>query len=352
MKSVAAILAQPGRPLVIDEVVHRDPSADQVLVKLFASGICHSQLHHIYSPTTPTPTLIGHEATGVVEKAGRDVTHVREGDHVIVSWVPRNAVSGQALPSVPDVRWGKRKLMLDRFPVHTWSQYTVLPERFVVPLPKRLPTDVTSIIGCAILTGVGAVINTARVQRGESVAIFGAGGVGLAVIQAARNLGANPILAVDLDDAKLAFAKRFGATHGINASAVDAVEELLRLTCGGVDYAFDAIGAPQTQEQILRATRGGILGDRPGGMSVLIGMPSQPITLDMQYLVREQKMYRGSFAGTTRPERDFPMYIKWFEHGKLRLDDLVTKRYTLEQINDAVRDLEQRQIMGRSIITY
>jgi Zn-dependent alcohol dehydrogenase len=352
LKSTAAILAQHGEPLVIDEIDYGDPGPDQVLVKLFSSGICHSQLHQIHNPATPTPTLIGHEATGIVEQAGRDVTHVQEGDHVIVSWVPRNASPGQAAPSAPSLQWHGRAVTFERSPVYTWSQHSIVAERYVVPIPKDAPTDVTCIIGCAILTGAGAVLNTAKVQIGQSVAVFGIGGVGLSAIQAAASAGASPIIAVDLDEEKLAFAKHFGATHGINAAQEDAVDAIHSLTDGGVDYAFDAIGAPKTQEQILHATRNGILGCEEGGMSVLIGIPQQPITLDMKLLVRGQKTYQGSWGGVTHPEQDFPMYLEWFKQGKLKLNDLVTRRYGLEQINDAVHDLEQGQILGRSIIVF
>lgn len=352
MKSVGAIFVQHGQPLVIDAVEYADPGPDQVLVRLFATGVCHSQLHQMHDPETPTPTLIGHEGTGVVEKLGKDVVHVHEGDHVIVTWIPRNARPGMSLPSQPTATWRGQPLVFRQSPVHTWAQHTLVPERFVVPIPQDVPTDVTPIIGCAILTGAGAVLNTAKVQRGESVAVFGVGGVGLAAVQAAANVGASPIIAVDLDEEKLAFAQRFGATHGINAAAVDAVEAIRALTQGGVDYAFDAIGASKTQEQILHATRPGILGYGAGGMSVLIGIPQQPITLDMTLLVRGQKTYQGSWGGITHPERDFPMYLEWFRQGKLRLHDLITRRYTLAQINDAVHDLAHGKILGRSIVEF
>ncbi|MBI4641054.1 MAG: zinc-binding dehydrogenase, partial [Candidatus Tectomicrobia bacterium] len=327
-----------------------DPEPDQVLVKLFSSGVCHSQLHQIHSRETHTPILLGHEATGIVEAKGKGVTHVKEGDHVIVTWVPRDAKPGMSPAPQASINWGGKPFTQPG--VFTWAQHCLVAERYVVPIPKSVATDVTSIIGCAILTGAGAVINTAKVQRGESVAVFGVGGVGMSAIQAAANVGANPIIAVDLDDEKLAFAKRFGATHGVNSSKVNAIEEIIALTNGGVDYAFDAIGVPQTQEQILLATRPGILGYGDGGMSVLIGIPQTQVSFDMRLAVRGQKIYRGSWGGNTRPERDFPMYIDWFQGGKLPLNELVTQRYKLEQINEAVRDLEQGKIFGRSIIEF
>ncbi|PON18652.1 dehydrogenase [Candidatus Entotheonella serta] len=256
MRSKAAVLVGPNTPLVIDEVDFPDPAPDQVLVKLFASGICHSQLHQIHRTPetahrgTPAvfPSLLGHEATGVVVAAGNDVPHVREGDHVMTTWVDRGAVEG-APPRAPvSVQW--RNQSVPAGPA-TWTEYALLSEQLVVPLDAEVATDVTSIIGCAVLTGSGMILNTLEVQVSESVAVFGAGGVGLCAIAAAHIVGAYPIIAVDLSDDKLEFAKRFGATHGVNAANGDPVEAIHEISGGGVEYAIDAIGAKSTQEQIL-----------------------------------------------------------------------------------------------------
>src|SRR5262245_51381730 len=228
-RSKAAVLVEPNAPLVIDDVTFPDPQADQVLIKLFASGICHSQLHQIHRTPqtahrgTPAvyPSLLGHEATGVVVAKGRQVTHVQEGDHVMTTWVDRGAVEG-APPRAPvHVQWHGQTVPAGPA---TWTEYTLLSERLVVPLDKEVATDVTSIIGCAVLTGAGVILNTLGVRVNESVAVFGAGGVGLCAIAAAHIVGAYPIIAVDLSDDKLAFAQRFGATHGVNATHGDPVQ--------------------------------------------------------------------------------------------------------------------------------
>ena len=216
----------------------------------------------------------------------------------------------------------------------------------------KTPLDVSSIVGCAVLTGSGAVMNTAKVRPGDSVAVFGVGGVGLSAIRMAAILEANPIIAVDLQDDKLEFAREFGATHGVNASAVDAVEAVVDISGGGVDYAFDAIGVRATNEQILPATRSGGPGaDNHGGMAVLIGIPGPEITLDPRMFVLQQRQYRGSL-GATYPEKDFAMYLRWYQEGKFPLDKLVTRRYKLDQINEACDALQAGEILGRAIIEY
>jgi Zn-dependent alcohol dehydrogenase len=357
MRSKAAILVEPNAPLVIDEVDFPDPAPDQVLVKLFASGICHSQLHQIHRTPqtahrgTPAvfPSLLGHEATGVVVAAGHDVPHVREGDHVMTTWVDRSAVEG-APPRAPvSVQW--RGQAVPAGPA-TWTEYTLLSERLVVPLDAEVATDVTSIIGCAALTGCGVILNTLKVQVSESVAVFGAGGVGLCAIAAAHIVGAYPIMAVDLSDDKLEFAKRFGATHGVNATRGDPVEAIHEISGGGVDYAIDAIGAARTQEQILYAARPGGIGLKKGGTACLVGAVQELGRIDVEELRITQRTYTGTRGSLCRPDHDFPTFVRWYQRGQLNLDDLVTQRYTLDQINDAVADLTAGRIHGRSIIMY
>jgi Zn-dependent alcohol dehydrogenase len=236
--------------------------------------------------------------------------------------------------------------------VFTWSQDVLTSGELVIPISKDDPTDVSSIVGCAVLTGAGAVLNTARVRPADSVAVYGVGGVGLSAIQMASILEAHPIIAVDLRDDKLEFAKQFGATHGINASQEDPVEAIQELTGGGgVDFAYDAIGLRVTNEQILPSTRGGGSGaDNHGGMAVLIGIPGKEMTIDPRLFV-SQRTFRGSL-GATYPEKDFPMFLRWHREGKFPLDKLVTRRYQLEQINEACDALEAGEILGRAIIEY
>jgi len=210
--------------------------------------------------------------------------------------------------------------------------------------------DVTAIVGCAVMTGCGAVIHSAKVRPGDSVAVIGAGGVGLCVLQTAANMGANPVIAVDLSDDKLAFAKRFGATIGVNAAREDAVQRIIELTNGGADFVFDAIGLAKTTEQMLAATRPGVNGLRDGGTAVLVGVPHGPApTINVRDMFTG-KIFRGAPGGSCRPDRDLPMFVRWFKEGRLPLDALVTRRYRLEQINEACDDLAHGKIAGRAIV--
>jgi Zn-dependent alcohol dehydrogenase len=360
-KCRAAILREPNEPLVVDEVEFPDPAPDQVLVKLFSSGVCHSQIHTMRRPARPghrLPALLGHESTGVVAGRGRDVKHVKEGDHVITTWVDRNN-SNTPLPLVNHTlndrpqsiaSWGGKEVLHS---AATWAEYALASDRVVVPMPDDVPTDVTAIIGCAVMTGAGAITNTLQVRPGQSVAVVGTGGIGLCAVAAAAVVDAYPIVAVDVAEEKLMFARRFGATHTVNAREGDAVKAIHDLTRGGVDFAIDAIGLPQTQEQILRAVRAGYSGLNKGGTALLIGItpPGAKAILDTSLFIGNRSFTRTS-GGDCRPERDFPVFIRWYREGKLKLDDLVTNRYALDQINTAVDDLEHGRILGRGIITY
>ena len=218
--------AEPG-PLRIDEIALPDPGPHQVVVKQFASGICHSQLHQMHGPRG-APQLLGHESTGTVVAAGSEVSHVKEGDRVMVTWVPRSPDLGRR-PNRISLELADGSTAISQG-VFTWADNTIADEQYIVSMPEDIRTDVTAIIGCAIMTGSGAAYHTAGVKQGESVAVFGVGGVGLSAIVAAAVIGADPIIAVDLSDEKLEFAKKFGATIGVNASDGDAVEQVRALT--------------------------------------------------------------------------------------------------------------------------
>ena len=349
IKTRAAIqLALHERPIV-DEIEVPDPRPDQVIVKMLSSGVCHSQLHQLHLEELGRPLCLGHEGAALVTHVGRAVDHVSEGDHAIVTWVPRTPIKGR-LPVVPTGATYREQLI--NGPVYTWSEDVLTAGEFVVKMSNDDPTDVTSIVGCAVLTGAGAVLNTARVRPGESVAVFGVGGVGLSAVAAAAIVEAYPVIAVDLTDEKLEFAREFGATHTINASTVDPVQAIVDLTNGGVDYAFDTIGVKKTTEQILPSTRGGGPGaENHGGLAVLVGIPQGEVTLDANLFVLHQRRYRGSL-GATYPETDFPMFLRWHQEGKLPLDKLVTRRYTLDQVAEACDDLEAGAVLGRAIIEY
>ena len=350
MKTRAAVYVEIGKPMAIDEVELADPSPSQLLVKHFASGICHTQLHTLHNPEARVPTLLGHESTAVVMAAGSQVRGIREGDHVMLSFMPRH-LPGGIRPEQPLVKVRGQALRASGAS-STWSEHAVVDQAYVVPLDKSAPTDVTAVIGCAVTTGCGAVINTARVRPGDSVVVFGAGGVGLCAIQAAANVSAGPIIAVDVTDAKLEFARRFGATHGINGRNGNAVEQILELTNGGADFAFDAIGRPETIAQLLPSVHPAIPGWRPeGGTAVQVGIPRQQQMIGvLGEILPGGKVYRGTYGGSPNTERDFPMYVGWFQSGKLPLDVLVSRRFKLEQINEACEALERGEILGRAIV--
>ena len=357
-KTPAAILIEKGKPMVIDDIELPDLGPSHVLVKQFATGVCHSQLHELDRPQPATPLVLGHESTGVVVAAGKDVTHVKEGDHVMVTWVPRNPAKGPApIPAKvmyrgEEVKYGAPA----NVGTFTWAESVVVHEQMVVPLDKDADVDATAPVGCAVMTGVGAAINAAMVRPGESVAVIGVGGVGLSVVAGAAIAGGYPIVAVDLSDEKIEFAKQFGATHGINARNGDPVEQIREMFGGGftagVDHAFDAIGLKITMEQSLMMARARRPGEREGGQAIVVGVPhGEPATPPMGMLFGG-KVYRGAPGGCSIPDRDFPMMIRWFKEGRLPLDKMVTKTYKLEQINEACDDLRAGKIAGRSIVKF
>jgi Zn-dependent alcohol dehydrogenase len=358
---VVVLPKDPG-PLRVDEIALPDPGPHQVVVRQFASGICHSQLHQMHAPRD-RPVVLGHESTGVVVARGSEVRHVEEGDKVLVTWVPRDAARNPRPPdpAVLTLEDGSQAVSQNVF---TWGDHTLADGQYVVKVPESTANDVTAIIGCAVMTGAGAVYHTAGVKRGQSVAIFGVGGVGLCAVVAARVVGADPIIAVDLADDKLEFARRFGATHGVNASREDPVAAIHALTVrkdartmlmqpvSGADFAFDCIGVRKTMEQILPAARTGHFGALAGGTAVLVGVPTTGLELDPIQLLLHEKKYIGSLGGSCHPDRDFPMFLEWHASGALDLESLVTARYRLEQINEATAALEAGQIEGRAILEF
>ena len=349
MKSRAAIHTNTGQPLTVDTIEISSPKEDYVNVKMLSSGICHSQLHQIENPEFPTPALLGHEGTGIVTEIGKNVSHVKEGDLTIVTWVPRDPIVGRWVPEPGNMTWNEIPL---KGPQATWCEDVSVWSGYVVKIDDDSPKDISSIVGCAILTGAGAVLNTAKVRPNESVAVYGVGGVGISSIKMASILEAYPIIAVDIDDSKLEFSKKFGATHTVNSLKTDPIEAIHEITSVGADYAFDAIGLKITNEQILPSVRGGGPGaDNIGGMAVMIGMPGKEMTVDPSHFMFHQRQYRGSL-GATYPDKDFNMFLRWHKEGKFPLEELVTKRYKLNQINEACDDLKNGKILGRAIMEY
>ena len=350
----------------VEEVELPDPGPDQVIVEQFASGICHSQLHSMHKPRQ-SALLLGHESTGAILAKGSNVSHVDVGDHVMVSWGPRNPEEALRRPELITVTLADGTVANN--PVYaeqmfTWADRALVDQRHVVGMPKNVATDVTSIVGCAVMTGAGAVTNTIGVKAGESVAVFGVGGVGLSAVAAAKVLEADPIIAVDLDDEKLEFARQFGASVTINASEGDAVEQIRNLTTragefdalgnavAGVDYALDCIGVGATMEQIVPAARGKVLGTTTGGTAVLVGVPQTPVQLNGLDMIFNEKKFVASHGGSCLPERDFPMFLRWYQEGDLDLEAMVTERFGIDQINEATAALAAGKIAGRAILEF
>ena len=360
-KANIAILPQDSPTLRIEEVLLPDPKPNQVVVKQYASRICHSQLHQIHAPRK-TPVLLGHESTGVVTKAGNEVTHVCEGDTVMVTWVPRNVDESSIPPEPISLSVSDGTAVAQN--VFTWADHTIADQQFVVKVDPAIKKDVTSIIGCAVMTGAGAVINTAKVKAGQSVSIFGVGGVGLSAVVAAKKVGATPIIAIDLDDEKLSFAKSFGATHTVNAKTQDPIQAIHELTAqagkytmqgrpvSGADFAFDCIGIKTTMEQIVPACRSGHFGKADGGTAVLVGVPTTSVELNAIDMLVNEKHFIGSIGGSCAPDKDFPTFLDWHSSGDLDLESMVTARYALEDINLATQALENGEIQGRAIMEF
>ncbi len=358
---VVVLPPQPG-PLEVIDLDLPDPGPYEVIVKQYASGVCHSQLHQMHNPR-PGPVVLGHESTGVVLKTGSEVSHVKEGDTVMVTWVPRDAANTSRAPEPVEVPLPDGSVA-NTGNVFTWADTTLADEQYVVKVSPEINKEVTAIIGCAVMTGAGAVENTAAVKAGDSVVIFGVGGVGLSAVVAARSVKADPIIAVDLDAEKLKFATQFGATHTINAAEGDPIKAIRELTTNpdkrsfrgtpvsGADFAFDCIGLKQTMEQIVPAVRNGFFGAEPGGTAVLVGVPQTTVELNAADMLVNEKKFIGSIGGSCSPDRDFPKYLDWYEKGLLDLDALVTERFSIDQINEATAALQNGEISGRAILIF
>jgi Zn-dependent alcohol dehydrogenase len=351
MKTKAAIQVTPDQRLIVDELELPNPNSDEVIVKLISSGVCYSQIHQMHNIDLPRPMVLGHEGTGVVTHVGSNVSDMKEGDYAIVTWVSRTPVKGLPVSQPTGATYAGKPVIGDGN-VYTWSEDVLTFANHVVPISKDYATDVSCIVGCAVLTGAGAVMHTAQVHPGNSVAVYGVGGVGLSTICTVALMEAYPVIAVDLDDDKLEFAQQFGATHLVNSSRVDPVEAIQDISGGGVDYAFDAVGVRTTNEQILPSTRGGGPGaGNLGSVAVLVGVPGAEMMANPGHFLYYQRQFRGSL-GATYPDKEFGMFLRWSQEGKLPLDKMVTRRYRPDQINDACDALEKGEILGRAIVQY
>ena len=360
----AAVLNDYEQPLSIEEVRIDAPRAREVKVRIGATGVCHSDYHLIKGEWRyGVPMILGHEAAGVVEEVGPDVTSVTPGDHAILSFRPscgscRLCTIGRSV--MCEGYTGNRFMMHDGTArVHrngedllvmgrmgSFAEYVVMPAEQVIPVRKDVPMEVLALIGCAVTTGVGAVINAAKVEPGASVAVIGCGGVGLNVIQGAGLVSAGRIIAVDLLDNKLEYARQFGATDTVNASQGDAVEQVRELTGGGVDYAFEVIGNGRTVEQAIEMTR-------VGGTACIVGMAPQNsrASFDPLLFVTKETKLIGTWYGSARPRTDFPRLIELTRAGKLKVEEMISRRYTLDQINEGFERLGRGEV-ARGVITF
>jgi S-(hydroxymethyl)glutathione dehydrogenase/alcohol dehydrogenase len=354
MKFRAAVLNKVNEPLAIDTLEMGPLAPNDVLVKVKASGLCHTDLEVIQgSLAYPLPIVLGHEGAGIVEAVGSDVTQVKPGDHVICSWNPHCGhcfYCERDLPILcePFARHqprgflldGRSRMKRDGQVVHHYSvtsthaEYTVVPESGAIAVPRELPFDRACIIGCGVMTGVGAAVRKARVAAGETVAVIGCGAVGLNVVQGAKLAGAGRIVAIDVGKGKLDRARQFGATDFVDGSSADAVEQVRALTAGrGADYVFEAAGNRNTLRLSVEMVR-------PGGQVVWLGKinVNEDVSFRWGSLMGEKRIVRSSY-GDARPRRDFPWLAGEYLQGRLKLDELITARIRLDRINEGFATL-------------
>jgi alcohol dehydrogenase len=375
MKITAAVLREMGashpyaasRPLQIETLDLAEPGHDEVLVRIAAAGLCHSDLSVINgSRPRPMPMALGHEAAGVVVKAGAGVRDLVPGDHVVMVFMPS---CGHCLPCAegrpalcePGAAANGRGSLLsgamllerdDHTPVHhhlgvsAFADHAVVSRHSLVKVDKAVPLEIAALFGCAVLTGMGAVVNTAGVSAGQSVVVIGLGGVGLAAVLGAVASGAAQIIAVDLDEAKMALARDLGATATVNAGDADAVEQVRALTKGGADFAFEFAGVLPALEAAWKMTR-------RGGTTITAGLPPREAALGVNVvqLVAEERSLKGSYIGTCVPVRDIPRYIDLYQRGRLPVDRLMSGTIPLDAINEGFDRLHDGSVV-RLVVTF
>jgi S-(hydroxymethyl)glutathione dehydrogenase/alcohol dehydrogenase len=353
-----AVLYGVNQPLVIEDIELDEPQANEVLIKTSATGVCHSDLHFMEGKWMyPLPVVLGHESAGVVEKVGEGVTNVKPGDRVVVAFVQSCGSCDRCITGRPNLcsnaaaRPGR--VLLNGNPImqfagmSAFADYQLVSSTACVHVPDDVPMEVAALVGCSVMTGVGAVTNTVKMPVGSTVAVVGCGGVGLNVIQGAALAGASRIIAVDLVESKLAAAREFGATDVVDGSKGDAIAQVQGLTGGGVDYAFEAIGLMKTAQQCFEMVK-------RGGTAVVVGMLplAEELTIPnagMSFL--GEKGIVGSFYGSTRQTYDMPWLMQLYRQKRLKIDELITRRYELGQINEAYDALKGGEV-NRSVIMF
>lgn len=342
MQTQAAVLSELNQPLRIMDLILPALKAGQVLVDVAFSGVCHSQLLEVRGKRGPDrflPHTLGHEGSGTVLEIGPDVTKVKPGDRVVLSWIKGSGLD------VPSATYGGAEQPVNSGAISTFMRRTIICENRLTVIPDRMPLREAALLGCAILTGAGIVENNAKVAPGSSVAVFGVGGIGLSAVIASSLAGAASVVAVDIIDRKLEQARLLGATDCINSRCEDPLAAIHRLTSNrGVDCAIEAAGLRETMELAFRSVRAG------GGLCVLAGnLPQgERISIDPFDLIRGKRI-AGTWGGEAQPDRDIPRYVELFMEGKLRLGSLITHEYALEDINRALDHLEAGEV-GRALI--
>lgn len=336
MKTTAAILVETGKPLVLGELEIPILKPGQVLVEIAYSGVCHTQVlecRGYRGEDRFLPHCLGHEGSGTVLDVGPGVVKVKPGDKTILSWIKG---SGGDVPGTI-YQWEGRNV--NSGAITTFGYQAVISENRLTVIPEHFPMKEAALLGCAVPTGVGSVFNTAQPRPGQSIAIFGTGGVGLCAMMAGVISGCTPIIAVDINPDKLKLAQQIGATHCINPLEVDAVAEISRICPGGVDFAIEASGRPSVMLQALAGVR------QQGGVAVVVGNArhGEKIELDPKQLNLGKKLL-GTWGGDNWPDRDYPRYCKLLTSGKLNLDPMLSKVYRLSDINQAIDDLEAGKV--------
>ena len=357
----AAVLREIGRPLSIEEVAIDNPRSHEVLVRTAAVGVCHSDLHYIEGLyACPKPTVLGHESAGVVEKVGSEVGYVKPGDHVITClsvfcghcgfcttgrpFSCENPETGRAGNEAPRLSHGGAE-MHQFYNLSSFAEQMLIHEHALVKIRDDMPLDRAALIGCAVTTGFGAIINTARIEVGSTVAVIGCGGVGLSAVNGAAIAGAGRIIAVDIKGSKLNLAKHFGATDVVDASRCDPVEAVREMTGGGVEYSFEALGLKTTSEQAFRMLR-------TSGVATIVGMVPEGEMIEIHGAdLLDDKRLQGSNMGSNHFRVDMPRFADFYLDGKLKLDDMISRRIALEQINEAFDEMKQGEV-ARSVIVF
>ena len=369
MEVKAAVAYEAGKPLEVENVQLEGPKGSEVMVEIKASGVCHTDAFTLSGedPEGNFPAIMGHEGAGVVAEVGPEVRHLRPGDHVIPLYTPEcrecksclsqktnlctaiRATQGQGVMPDGTSRFSVNGQKLNHYMgTSTFANYTVLPEIAVAKIREDAPFETICYVGCGVTTGVGAVVNTAKVEPGANVVIFGLGGIGLNVVQAARMVGADKIVGVDINPAKKERAESYGMTHFVNPTEVegDLVPHLVELTDGGADYTFECIGNVEVMRQALECAH------RGWGESIIVGVAGagQEISTRPFQLVTG-RVWRGSAFGGARGRTDVPRIVDWYMDGKIEIDDMITHTMPVEKINDAFELMHEGKSI-RSVVTF